>query len=647
MAEGHEVHTKFVLDDHASHALEHLKESFEGVHERVEKVQEGVSEFKHELLGVGVGAIGTALGLELGGLIETVKSAGEEIFHAATGLEEQEKAIRGILMVTDKEGTSLEELSSHAHEINEEFATMGIEIGTSKESLISAFDEMAERTGLATDDVMKLTGSMAEAGRAIPGGIGSLSTGFSNLSAGMIRAKNPIVQLVAATGLLHGNAKAVALQMQKMSPQQAMELGIKAVQRMGEKMKDVPMSFNETLASMTGLREELYETVGTPMLQAIQGPLGQLRDYFMENREEINKWAKSVGHDAGEWFKQGAHEIAVGFQYLEAHSAEIKTDIMEAMHFVRSTVEFLIAHKDAIVWGLRAQTAASLAPGVMNAAGTAKAAGTVALGFGSKLAGMSFGGEAAAGAAAAGIAARTAATAAAGGGAAAAATAGAEVGAAGTVAAAGATTAAAALGVFAVAAASVGSAVYQGVQLWDVAVTHNGVQLEAAARKREAERAAIAGEVEETDLMIKALYNAGQANDAYLESLRETVDVAYGAKRANMDLAEFKKLDAIAQKTKVLQAEDTNRSTKDLLFGPGSLRAELAAANAYAKTHPEKKEGGEIKVPPQLNFTGPITIHQDFKNDDPERIALIFRKDLAKSALAKTTAATTVPHTAF
>jgi len=651
MPEHHnEVHTKLVLDDHAHHALEHLKESFEEVGEKVEKVQEHVSEFKHELIGIGVGAVGTAFGLELTGLVEAAKSAGEEIFEAAAGLEEQEKAIRGVLMITDKEGTSLAEMSDQAHEINEEFATMGIEIGTSKESLISAFDSMAERTGLATEDVMKLTDSMAEAGRAIPGGIGSLSEGFANFSAGMIRAKNPVVQLIAATGLLHGNAKAVAAQLMKMSPQQAMELGIKAVQQMGTKMKDVPLSFKETLSSMKEMREELYETVGTPMLQALSGPLGQLRDYFRENREEINKWAKSVGHDAGEWLKEGAHEIAVGFQYLQAHSAEIKKDIMEAMHFVRSTAEFLIAHREAITWALRAKMLAGLAPSVMGAAGTAKAAGTVALGFGSKLAGIGFGGAETAGAAAIGAAAaKTAAAAATAEGAAAATAAGAEVGAEGTATAVGAGAAAGALGALTAAIGSVGMAAYQGTKLWDI-MGGTGTServMDMRARRLAAETAALAGDVEQTDNLIATLYNAGQANDAYLASLKQTADVAAGAKRANMELAEYRKLDTKAQMAAALAgggavadpwAEERARQAK--LLHDADVKYRMTV-------HPDEKKEGEIKVPPQLNFTGPITIHQDFKNEDPDRIAVIFKRALARSALAKTTAATTTPHTSF
>ena len=643
MPHEHVVSTKLTLEDEASHVLEHIHEGFEHVGEEAHEVGK-------ELEGIFKSAVGTALGFELAGAVETFKSIGEEIFHAATGLEEQEKSIRGVLMITDKAGTSLEEMTTQAHELNEQFAHMAVETGATKESLISAFDEMAERTGLATEDVSKLTGQMANAGRAVPGGVGALSSGFSMMAQGMIRARNPIVQLIAATGVLHGNARDVAKQMQKMSPQHAAQLGLDAIRKMSEKMKDVPLTFNETIASMKSLREEIYESLGAPVLKALSGPLTQLRKMFRDNSDEINKWAEEVGKDAGEWVKDAAKDIKEGFHYLEAHSAEIKADIKEAMSFVRETVEFLIDHREAIAIAWGASKLPGIAQGITSAAGGAAALLKPAMALGSRMAGKSFGvmgalSEGAASATAAGVAGAVAAegaatavstvaaeSAVAGVAAAegtAAATAAGGVGLFGTgvgIAGTGAAASALALGVFAAAIGGVGAAIYNGVQLFDEAVLHNGNVLDLHAKQAATLRAAQVGNTREVERMTTELYKAGQASDAWIASM-----TSLGEKVRN----------EIAMNA---QAEASGYFGASIGGRDKAREAAFAEALAWKKAH--KKEE-KIKAPPVQNFFGGVHIQQDFKNIAPDRIAIIFKKALAGSAHAKTMAATATPHTAF
>jgi hypothetical protein len=615
------VRARFELDDHASKTLEHIKEGFEHVAEKA--VDTG-----REVGNVFRTAIGTALGFQLSGMIETIKGIGEEVFEAASGMGAMEKSIRGVLMMTDKEGTSLEEMTTQAHALNESFTEMAVETGASKEAIIGAFDEMAERTGMSTENVEKLTREMTQAGRGVQGGVGALSEGFSNLSSGIIRARNPIVQLITATGVLHGNAKQVAAQLLKMSPAQAMQAGVAAIEKMSGKMKDVPLSFGEMTASMKTLREEIFESLGMPVVTALKEPLGELRDYFRENKETVLEWAKAVGHDAGEWLKEAGEKAREGFEYLHDHAAEIKDDIMEAMRFVRDTVEFIIDHREAlaIAWG------ASKVPGVIGGAiGAAKGVGALggtALGFGKMLAGVGgaavpVAAEAAAGgeaAVAAGTAAAVEAPLVAGG---------ASVFGVGLGAGVGA--AVAGLGAFAAAIGGVGLAVYQGIKLWDEAVTHNDTVLDMQARKRAAEAAAMEGDVDQVALLTKALYDAGQATDDYIANIR---NLAHEQRQAAAIAADE------AERVKPL-AKPFSMVPEDAYAAP----AEKDKGVAYAA--PAEKDKGVVVGHGDVYISGGVHIQQDFKDTDPDRVAVIFEQHLAKNARAKAMAATSTAHTAF
>lgn len=643
MGEEHTVHAKLTLDDQATHVLEHIKEGFEHVGEEAHEVA-------GEMAGIFKSAVGTALGFELAGMVETFKSIGEEVWHAAAGMEDQEKGIRGVLMMIDKEGASLEEMTKESHELNEEFAQMGVATGSSKEVLIGAFEEMSERTSMAREEVKNLTGEMAQAGRAVQGGPGALASGFSMMSMGIIRARNPIVQLIKATGTLHGTAKEVAKQLTLMGPEQAMKAGIAAIGKMSAKMKDVPLSFNETIASMKALREQIYEALGTPVLKALTGPLTQLREYFTKHREEINKWAEEVGHDVGEGLTVVADKIKEGFQYLQAHSKEIKEDIVAAMNIVKETVQFLIDHRTAIAlaWGVP-----KLVGGAFSAAGATVGLGEKALGFGARMAGTTVSGEAAGGA----------------------------IGAGASVAA---------LGALAAAIAGVAAAAWQAKKLYDETTSDTD---QAAAYLRQMEQAAAEGHADFANVLrdeiivldaskialVNALAEIAKQNeqvnaieskdDSLMLAAEESSAAAENGKRsANWAVTQFMAgLDSAVQRhdqaslTHMAEFIKTHDNILDAMHTAG---VDLTKEGKFLVGALESLPGGHMKAEEVrgimekqikeqkaannvMNFNGAITIHQDFKNVDPDRIAIIFKKALAGSAHAKPMAATNVPHTDF
>ena len=684
MSEKHTVRAEFELDDHSHHTLEHIKEGFEHVEEKAHEVG-------GEVAGIFKNAIGTAIGFQLSGMVETFKEMGHEVFEAAAGMEEQEHAIRGVLLAIDEEGASLEDLTKEAHELNEEFTGMGIETGASKASIVSAFDEMAERTGLATGEVKELTGEMAQAGRAV-GGVDALSTGFSNLASGIIRAKNPVVQLIRATGTLHGTAKQIAQQMMKMSPEQSMKLGIAAVEKMSAKMKSVPLTFKESVASMKVLREQIFETLGTPVLSALGGPLGELRKTLIDNKEAIAEWAHGVGVEAGEWVKSAAAQIKEGFHYLQSHSSEIKQDIKEAMAFVRSTVQFIIDHRTAIAiaWGAPKLWGASMAI----AQGGMKA-GSALLSFGGKLASGTLGGGAAVAESAAGGAGALGGEAAVAAGGAGALGGEAAVAAEELLLVASTGASIAALGLFIATVGSVSTAVYEGVQLWHEMPSKMD---DANARMRALEKAAEEGHLEWAQTLRDALVTvspevaelanhlrdlaATNARTNAIESAYTSRSLAFeegeagkGGQRAQYAVQTFMgDLDsAVGRQDKatlehmatfltthqnLLDAMHTAGvdMTKEGSFLVGALenlsggKGHMVAEEIQGILDKQKKAASKAASDVKENhmyFTGPITIQQDFKNTDPDRIAIVFKRHLARSALAKTSAATQVPHTAF
>ncbi len=679
-----EIKAKLSLDHTEAHKhAKELEKEFEKMGEELSELREKGREFGGELGGALKGALSMAAGIELAGMVEAFKSAGEEVIHTASALEDQEKAIRGVLMMIDEEGASLDELGEEAHHLNEEFASMSMASGQSKEAIVSAFDEMAERTDMSTAKVKELTEEMSQAGRAIPGGIGSLSSGFANLASGMIRARNPIVQMITATGLLHGNAKQVAKELQKMTPESVMKVGIAAVEKMSGKMKNVPLTFNEAIASFKTMREEVFEGIGTPLVRALTGPLGEIRDYFTANREEIQKWAEHAGEDAGRWLKEG-------FRYLEEHGTEIKKSLADGAAAVKDAalalgevIHFMWDHREAIAIAYGASKLGGLSMGVAKGGMTLAGAIPGLLGGASKAGGMILGGE--------------------GGG----------LG--GALAGGGAAAGLATIAAGVAAIASVGAAVYEAGELWkELPSKAKDADVEYLALEEATKRGQIAWAQELRDRIVvlnpelavnannlvkmaksQAAVNAIMGESSSRELELWASEAAKGGKRAAQAATFFIQDFSDAAARGDSAAEDqmasfliTHADLMDAMHMAGvditkggaalattieSLGEQIVIASAGVhslvghhnkltmggggednKTYAEEVRGILAKQLKDkdvshmnLNFTGDIHIQQDFKDQNPDRVLLEFKKELSRSALSRTSAATQTPHTAF
>jgi hypothetical protein len=233
----------------------------------------------------------------------SMKELNDMALEAAVAEAQQVKVMSGVLSMVDGAGNSMENIKAYAADLHEELDKMGREAGVSTDAINEAFMMVEERTTLSSEKVKDLVGDMAEVGKVTRGGLQGLSQGFMMMEMGMVKAKNPVVQLVAATHLLKGNAHAVAAQMQKMSPAEQMKLGEEAITKMSEKLKQGGsklMDMGMLKASFAGTKEMFFETMGKPMLDKLLPPLNQLKDFLASNEEALTAFADKVGQTMGQ-----------------------------------------------------------------------------------------------------------------------------------------------------------------------------------------------------------------------------------------------------------------------------------------------------------------------------------------------------------
>ena len=354
------VQADLVVNDLTAATFSKIKSGFHAIEHQVDHVTSG-------MMGFVKSTASTALGFQLASLPHMLHAVADNAIEAAMAASKEEKSIAAALMMTDRKGRSYGELREEAGGLRKELREMGMNAGVSGDSVVESFNDIAARTNKSTEEVKRMMGQMVQAGRIAPGGLASITSGFEMLEMGVARARNPIVQMISSTGLLHGNARQVAKEMQKMAPDKMMELAEKAITRMAKKMENVPLSFGEAVTSMKDMREEIFDIVGMPIFKGFAPIMRTIREEFKAHKEDIAAWGETVGKQAAEGVKWAGDELKQAMTMLRDNWGEISADIKGAAGALTTAAKFVVDHKD--VFGRMA--AGGLAPEVNIATGNA------------------------------------------------------------------------------------------------------------------------------------------------------------------------------------------------------------------------------------------------------------------------------------
>ncbi|MFA4974382.1 MAG: hypothetical protein WC683_17385 [bacterium] len=339
MGHNTEVAADLVVNDKAGESIGRIQKSFNALDKKVNKVGSSLKKFATE-------TASTALGVHLAGFGGTLTGIYHEALEAGMELGKQQKAVASALMMTDKGGRGYKEIREQANGLQEELQNLAIDAGASSDAVIESFNDIASRTNKSTDEVQEFMGTMVQAARIAPGGLASITQGFEQIEMGVARARNPIVQMIASTGLLKGNARQVAKEMQKMAPDKMMAIAEQAITRMAKKMKDVPLTFGESMQSLKEMRGQLYEIVGMPIFKGLTPMVQELRKQMTAHRHELEAFAEKVGEKATLAFKYAGDKVKDAFVLINENWEGIARSMGTVADTLMGAGKFLIDHKD-------------------------------------------------------------------------------------------------------------------------------------------------------------------------------------------------------------------------------------------------------------------------------------------------------------
>lgn len=297
-----EVGVKLVLNSNAEAEAKHIASGLKTIDAGAKKVSDG---FKTKLLGGMKGIGGFAMGASAAAIAAAAAGGaalvglGKHSMESFQAADEELRGIAGTLMTIDQNANAFEDLHEYADDVKNVLEDIGIEAGVADDKTAKAFNNIIEHGGKTVEETQELVKEMALAGKVIPGGLDAISSGYEQIQLGMVRAKNPLVQLISATGTLKGNAKSVAKEMQKMSPEEQMKLAEKAVAKFSEKMKDVPLTLAQMGEGIDIVKGNVFEAAGKPILEQVEKGLAPIHKWIVANQQTLYELGDRFGAGIG------------------------------------------------------------------------------------------------------------------------------------------------------------------------------------------------------------------------------------------------------------------------------------------------------------------------------------------------------------
>jgi hypothetical protein len=353
MAAKTEVRTELKLDDLASATLAKIQSGFKRVEATVNMAQSRVLAFASQTAAM---AIGVNIGNIVGGIQDIATGA---VRAALEGQEQMRALTKTIAGMSTVRGVGLEGFDKSAKDAYETIRKMSIESGVARGELVAAFSELGANTSRTKEQVLDLMGKVTSAARALPAPVGDIVKGFGEIEKNTISASNPLIEMVKQANLMRGHNEQIALRLQMMGRQGMLNLMLKALKEMQERAKKMPMTLKDMGNMLHDMKTDVMRIIGEPMVRAITPAFKNLYDKIMENRGAIERYAKMVGEKAGEWITEAAKKTEEGFKYVQSHAEEIKAAIKEAFEFAKSVIDFAIKHKTALALGVVATKAAT------------------------------------------------------------------------------------------------------------------------------------------------------------------------------------------------------------------------------------------------------------------------------------------------
>lgn len=349
-----EVKTKLTLDSNAARELANVKKGFRGTADAAKSAKSQAADFVKQVTSV---AIGTALPGLIRGTYEMAKSW----FTTAQNAYDSQQAVAG--MVSLMQDVPWEEARAQAEGLHREMREMAIDVGQDFDDVNRALDMMVKTMGAGPEQLDMIRSRMEQLTKIanVSGEQASmLAREYSMaIEQGTLRMTGPLARMLGRVNAFGDDMRKGVTEFMKLDPTGRMEVMAAGLDSLSKMADQATPTFTDVMTSLSGTVDLLKESFGTPIVKALIPVVKDITDELKDMRPEIERFAVMMAQDFAEgardaalWVKQSIIYVRDNWQTIKQDAADIWDGMKEAFVFAKDTVQWMIDNKELLAGAL-------------------------------------------------------------------------------------------------------------------------------------------------------------------------------------------------------------------------------------------------------------------------------------------------------
>jgi hypothetical protein len=346
-----EVRTRLTLDGAGAEAfLARIRQGFSDVDDTREETQEGFGDLAKQ-------TIAMAAAVNFMPAVHSVIDLGKSFFEAGVAAQEADQAVAGL--ISSVQGLPWEQARAQAVGFGDDLDEIALRTMQDMDDVAGAFTAITEVTGATAEGLAaatRQTEQMSIVANVLHKDATGLAREFAFMGEGVLKTKGQLFQLLQPTGIFGDNTKKAAEHWAKMTDEsrtQALAFGLGKV---SEQLRQAEPTIGDYLTTIDNLYNMTIEKVGEPLAKSLAPALEHVIAKMKIAVPQIEKFAEEMANDVGKWVMEAVDTIEEGFKYLKDHQQEIRDAVVEAYREAKAVVQWILDHKEeiAIAFGAKA-----------------------------------------------------------------------------------------------------------------------------------------------------------------------------------------------------------------------------------------------------------------------------------------------------
>jgi len=352
MAKTTEVKARLKVEDGGSASvLDRIKAGFLGAGNAADDAGEKASSFGEQVAAI-------AIGEKIGELADRFWELGRSVGEAAIEGQKGDKAIAGLIATA--QGSEWGSAITAAQALGDELDEIGNRANQNKDDVADAFQTMVEISGATQGGIAKAkeqTEGLARIANTLGKNTADIAREFAFMGEGVLKTKGQLFQLLQGTGIFGEKTKDAASYWAKMTDENRAEQLSYGLEKVADKLGESEPVIGDYLTTIDNLFGMAKEKLGEPIINEMKPALEDLIGNLKKAMPAIEKFGVMLGKEMGDWVEKATEQVEQGFEYLQTHSEEIKNAIVEGYTKAKEVVSWILDHKEEIAIAFGVKTA--------------------------------------------------------------------------------------------------------------------------------------------------------------------------------------------------------------------------------------------------------------------------------------------------